>query len=521
MASKNKTPSKADVKKIIYSMPSYNPENSPFGITEPNKSRGIRVYNVAQLVNQTGRDQYGRLVNWGFQRPFFYLSTFQRIDMVKLSSPVFGVITSRMQRISGMDFDIEPVKNEEDRIASDLKNLNSIYKERAGSLEMNDLVLKSQIINNVREFLPDIMMDLSNFDGALLRWKKKIQSIHKDKGDEIKDWMMEPNQGVSWEEYIKKVVYDLMTHGGVGIYKKSEHDRLENFDTLPGGTVYKMRAPTFSAVNAYVQIVPGIEPQVFFSNELLYMEYLPISSQNHSMIPLEALINKIAESLLFDKKMADQADGTKPPEKLIIITKNLGSFGGFDNPDEIPLDLDEQTRIEEKVNEPQKRGVVTFSGNGVEVVDLTGQNTMALQTTRQKDIREEVALVFNMSNMEVNLTSSDATSGRSTAEEQAEIEQGKGITPILQMIERKHTKEIITARYGSGYMMKFRKMRNPKEEAALDLLKQQTGEETVNELRERKNLPTFDGDEFNKPKGAGAEQELGTEMNPIITRNGK
>lgn len=509
--------SAAEVKKIMSSAGMYDPISNPLGVNVPENQRGIQIYNTSQLISQTGRNQRGELVSWGFQQPLFFLSVFQRIDIVKLCSPIFGLVTSRMQRISGLEFNIKPIRKEEDRIALELKNMKSVYMERKGMLDIESIVLKGRIVQNIRVHLPEVMPDLSNFDGAMLRWKRKIRQSASDYGNEVKDWMMEPNHGVTWQEYMKKYVFDLMTHGAASVYKQSQKNKLENFDVLPGGTVYRMKNPYFSGVDAYVQIIPGIQPQIFYSNEMMYTDYLPISAQNYGMIPLEALINNVAEKMLFDKKMADQADGTKPPEKLIIITKNLGTMGDFDNPDEIPLDKREQKRIEGKLNQPQKRGIITMSGNDAHIVDLTGENTMDLQTRRSKDIREEVALVYNMSNLEINLTGSGDTSGRATSEQQAIMDQGKGIIPILKMIENKHTKEIIPFRFGPGYMMEFVRSKNEREELQLDLMRQQTGEETVNELRERKNLERFEGEEFDKPKGSATGQ-VGDELNPLFTK---
>ena len=62
-------------------------------------------------------------------------------------------------------------------------------------------------------------------------------------------------------------------------------------------------------------------------------------------------------------------------------------------------------------------------------------NEIRDQMQRQKD----VAQLFNMSNMEVNFTGGDNTSGRSISESQAEIEEGKWTLPILQ--EKKELKE--------------------------------------------------------------------------------
>jgi len=243
------------------------------------------------------------------------------------------------------------------------------------------------------------------------------------------------------------------------------------------------------------------------------MDYLPVSSRNYGMIPLEALIKKVTESLLFDNMMANQADGTKPPEKMVIVTEQ-NPFGSLDGDDakDIPLDVDEQKRIEQKLSQPIKNGVMTFSGNHVEVVDLTRSDSMGNQMQRQKDIREEVALVFNATNMEVNLSGSDNTSGRSTSQAQMEIEQGKGIAPIAKSFMTMLNNTILPLRYGSGLLFEFELGKNETEEKTLDKLALETGEYTKNEIREKYNKPTF-GPEYDKPEGASAPD--GSQNNPF------
>ena len=135
------------------------------------------------------------------------------------------------------------------------------------------------------------------------------------------------------------------------------------------------------------------------------------------------------------------------------------------------------------------------------------------QRLRQKDIREEVALVFNMSSMEVNLTGSEQTSGRSTSESQSEIEQGKGVIPILKTFENKITQDLITARYNYGYQLEFDRGSNEMDEVTLDKAKLLTGELTQNELRESKGKPIFVGQQYDLPQGQGS-QSGNDELNP-------
>ena len=492
---------------------------SPVGGYDYLRKRGLQVYTLSQIMPATGRGEDGQMLTTGVEQPYFFLTPMQRNEVFKLSTPVFGVVTSRMNRIAGIDFSIVPTKHSEDKIVDELKMMKQVFDEYANSADLKYLTIRARMAQKIRERLPDILPDLSNFGRSLMRWKKVIQNKQLSTGDEIKEWLMEPNNGVTWNDYIKKVVYALLVHGSEATYKQYNGDRLENFDSLPAGTVYRFKSPYFSGVDGYLQIVAGYEPQIFFAKECMYIQYLPTSAQNYPMIPLEALINKVAEGLLFDRLMAEQADGTKPPEKLVVVTNNQNPFGDFDKPEEIPMNGDEQKRLETKLNEPRKGAIMTFAGNTATVVDLTRENTMAVQSQRQKDIREEVALVFNMSNMEVNLTGSGDVSGRSTSESQQEIEQGKGIIPLLRLIEGAVTKNILPFRYGYGFSFEFVKTQNDKEKEEIDQMRLNNGKVTINELREEDNQPTFDGPEFDKPKGAGQGVPGQDQSNPLFTKN--
>lgn len=484
--------------------------------TDPDmkNKRGITVYSMSDLQQVTGRDKEGRLLQWGVETPYFYLTIQQREEIFRLSSPVFGLISSRMNRMAGLQFNITSEKYKEDEIAEEMKDLKSYYEEMKGSLEMRDIMLKAQIVQKLRERMPDLNQDLSNFDGALLRWKRKIKRTEQAVCDNAYEWLQQPNQGVLWEDFVKEWTHCTLVHGASAVYKQVEGNKLTNFGMLPGGTVYKIKSPYFSAMAGYVQAVPGyLEPKIYFSDEISYSTYLPVSSRNYGMIPLEALIKKVTESLLFDDKMASEADGTVPPRKMIIVTDN-NPFGAMDDTEkmDIPLDVDEQKRLEQKMKEPIKHGVVTFSGNNIEVVDLSRADTMTAQMQRQKDIREEVALVFNATNMEVNLTGSEDTSGRSTSQAQLEIEQGKGIAPLAKMFQTMINKTLLPMRYGSGLLFEFELGKNEVEEKQLDKLMLETGEMTKNEIREKYGKPTF-GEEYDKPEGQSSPD--GSEMNPF------
>ena len=492
----------------------YNPILERYGM----KKRGITVYSSSQLIGATGRDEQGRLMTWGVEQPYFYLTVTQREEMFKICSPVFGIVTTRQNRIASMNFSVVPVKKDEDRIAEELKMKKQLFNEYKDSTLMGDIYLKLRLVNEIRKTLPDCKPDLSNFEPALMRWKKHISFVRTDKGEEIKGWLEKPSPNVKYREYVHKFVHDILVHGAAATYKMRQNNRVENFDLLPGGSVYKLKAPWFDILDGYIQIVDGFEPQIMYADELAYSTYLPSSSQNYSMIPLEAIINKVAEALLFDKLMSEQADGTRFPEKLVVVTNNANPFSDFDRPEEGPLQVDEQKRLEEKLNEPRKGSVVTFSGNSATVVDLTKENTMAIQTERQKDIRNEVGLVFNGSSMEMNLGGSEQTSGRETSETQEEITMGRGITPIVKILEEHLSQDIIPFRFGYGYRVEYDKSKNEMDDTQLHVLQLQTGEKTVNELREEAGKDTFPDPQFDLPPNAQPSQPGQTPMQPLYTQ---
>lgn len=496
----------------------YTDEN-PMSSMDSRNKRGHTVYSPSQLMNITGRDKEGRLVKWGVEYPYFYLTIRQRIDMFRLSSPVFGVVTSRMNKISGLSYNVITEKDKEDEIAYSLKDYKSVYDEYQNSLDITHLTVKAKMVLFIREYLPDVLEDLSNFNGALIRWKRRLYNGSKASCREASEWLSEPNQNLKWEDFVKKFIFDLLIHGASAVYKDVEDGKITNFDLLPGGTVYRIKAPYFSGVAGYVQMVPGyMEPGIYFSDEMSYFEYAPNSSRNYGMIPLEALINKVSESLLFDDLMANQADGTKFPEKVIVVT-DPSPFGSMDSGviGDLPIDAGEQERLGEKVNTPVKGSIMTFSGNDAKVLDLSKENTMATQMARQKDIREEVALVFNATNMEMNLTGSEGTSGRSTSEAQSEIEQGRGTAPQAKALENFITRDILPYRFGPGLIFELEKSKNEMEEKQLDLLMLQTGEMTQNEIREKYGKGGF-GEDYDKPIEGGGGETGDSEMNPMFTQ---
>jgi phage portal protein BeeE len=485
-----------------------------------NTRRGVTVYFPTEIENAAARDAQGRMVNAPVLQPYFVLSPEMRVRVVQACSPVLGIITSRMNRVSGRKLTIVSDKEQEDLLVDKFRDLKAVASEFEKSGQLEYIIAAARIKQFLSSKLFTLLPDLSNFEPALLRWSKNNKQQSQQKADSIKNWLMEPNPNTNWEDFVKKWVFDLMTHGACVIYKVVENGKLENLHILPGGTIFPIQEKYVTNQVGYVQIIGMEEYQFFNRSELAHMQYIPISSRSMGLVPLEALVNTVTETLLFDKFMAEQADGTVLPKKMIVVTEQSPFGLHNDETLKLPINKGEQKRLEKKMNTPIKGGVMTFSGNTATVVDLSRENTMPTQMQRQKDIREEVALVFNMSNMEVNLTGSESTSGRSTSESQAEIEQGKGIVPIMAAMENKLTKEIILYRAGPGYSAQFHTEQNEKEEFEKIRLKMATGVFSINEIRTRDlNETPFEGEEYDLPPGANIQgQPDGSTINPFNMR---
>jgi phage portal protein BeeE len=482
----------------------------------PADGRGFAVVDATQLLRITGRTKEGERLDVGIDPGWTSIDGETALEIYQRTPPVFGVISGRANRISALDWSIKSIKNEEDRIASKLKDYKAHYEENSGE-SFVELGIRIHMYQMMRREMPDLRPDLSNFNAALSRWGRRVKSIRNDQAAEIKDFFSQPSPDQQWPDFIKEFVSDLHIHGRAAIYKKDVFGRVANLYVLPGGTVYPVQGQFVGQARGYVQIPNGNrwgknEPQVFFGNEVSFARYMPNSAVLSGMTPIDALLNQVIEHLLFDRLMAEQADGTRTPEKLLVF----GQMGvGFD-PTSIadtggdPVDEDEQRRIELKLNQARRRaGVATLTGYGTPVVmDLTKENTMGLQMQRQDQIKKLVGLVYNATNVELNETDSGGTSGRSTAEVQERVENQRGVRPVIRTIEELFTRTIIPYRFGWGWSMQFETQRSDSDQIALGRSQVESGLFSVNEVRvnlynaEPINQPEYD---MPKPPGAPAQ----------------
>lgn len=483
--------------------------------------RGLNVWTLSELQKITGQAKSGEMIQGTIQYPLFSLEPWERSAIMQSTTFIQAVVTSRMNRISSLEWTVKTEKEMQDEIEERLKTLKQLFDEYNDMNDMNQAVFRYKIFLNMRQHLPAIKKDLSNFNTAMLRFKKRTDRQNSRETERISEWLSEPNMEDDFSDFIKKYVESLMIHGASAIYKEANDQGLvENFYVLPGGSVYPLRGVTVGSYIAYAQMLMAHWPRIYFQNELIFVNYVPSASRSYGYVPLDALINKVAEQLLFDQFAAVRADGTKEPEKLIAFGDKTNLFGDLTGDIELPMDKAKQKRIEEKVNTLRKGAVVTISGAGTpQVVDISKADTFSAQSDRQDKLLRDIALLFNMTNMEVNLAGGQFTSGKETSESQKEIEEGKGTRPIIKKIENIINKHILMYRYGPGYVFQYQKGRTEEEQVDLDTKRKQSGTWTNNEIRIDRGDDPISGEENEKlPEGAQAQPD-GTQAAPFNMRN--
>lgn len=477
-------------------------------IKNRNNQRGYNVYHMNEPISVSAIDRWGARHSVAYQRPIFSLTIQERIDMARYSSMVYGIIASRMNRIGSMDWSVERVIDKIEEREGRLRDLYSIYTEWLEYSDVRAIIIRNRIAQELKQELPDLTPDMSNFKTALARYKRRIQLKDRDIADEAQNWLIEPNPDYSFEEFLKIWVWDLHVHGAFSMYKDIQDGRVENLYSLPGGTVLPVQNRYVGGTTAYVQLIPyEANPLLMFNDELCFSRWLPSTASPYGLIPLESLVNKVAEQLLFDEQAANQADGTKPPEKVVVFG-DIAPFGDLDQDLQVPMEKEEQKKIELALNERRQYAIRTLSGVGQpQILDLSKADLFANQSERQRQLKEDVGLVFNASNVEMNMTGSGETSGRATSESEERVELRRGIYPILKIIEEKLNRDVLPYRFGPGLEFHFSSGLSDFEQTDLMAKMLSSGAFSVNEVRVMNGYDPFEEDDYERPPQQQVQQQ--------------
>lgn len=238
----------------------------------PPEKRGINIYHMGELTGVSGVDRSGQFIQTTIQQPYYSLTIIERLELFRRVDMIHGVVTSRMNRVSGLEWQVTMQSKEMDRLESELKQYKQIWEEYEDYVEARDirvLVMRQMLLKRIRTYLPDLRPDLGNFDMSMVRWRKRLKDQQEDKSSQIEDWMREPNQGETFKDFTKKSVFDLLVHGSMSWYKEPQEEVLENIYVLPGGTCMPIHNRRVGGPVGYAQVFPSSEQtQIFFADEL-------------------------------------------------------------------------------------------------------------------------------------------------------------------------------------------------------------------------------------------------------------
>jgi hypothetical protein len=483
---------------------------------DPKKNkRGLNVYFLSDLRQISGLDQQGNRVSVPVQVPLFQLTPFEREDIVRKNSDILGITLSRQNIIAGLDWNIVHISDVEEKEAERLKDCRQIYHEYLDMNDVNGIIIRMRCVKLIQDILPEVRPDLKNFDSALMRWKRRIDNKKSESSDQIVEWVESMNAFDSYAEYKKKWVFNLLTHGTDGHYKEFLNNKLNRMYMLPGGTVYPVRTQFVSDVTAYIQMIQGNDSRVYFQDEISFSSWMPAPSRSYGIVPIESLINKIAESLLFDKLAAERADGTVPPEKLLIMGDKSAMFTGMLNMQDLPLPLaeGEQKKVETIVNEERKNAIRILSGHGEpKVVDISKADTFEAQSARQDKLKKDIGFVYQASPFEMGLTGSDNINGRNITEGMERQEKQRGVQPLVQIIDATMNRDILPYRF-PGWRIEHKTELSEIEKLRIDILKGQDASRPLNQIRTERGDDPFTDPRYNEPFSTSATRQGSEFMN--------
>jgi hypothetical protein len=475
--------------------------SSPLSGEKKKRNSAYQVYSLSDIVQVLARDKMGLNIPVNIQVNFSQLDPMDCINIYTKCAPIFGIVTSRANKVSATEWHVVPKKKNIDKYIYNLRSFFSLIKEYE-DLE-NSKFFRLKLSEILFKELPDLKPDLSNFENSIYRKSKQLMSAIADKSSEIEEFIANPSEGLQSNDIFKMIVQDLLIHGSVSIYKAFLSKKIY---VLPGGSVEPVRDKFVGGTELYLQIIDN-QFELFYPNEIAYAQYMPNSSISHGVKPLDSIINLITEYIFFENDSRDKADNFQPPSKLIVFGDRST---GFEDMDVDNINREEQRRIEFKLNRPVHDGAIaTLTGYGQPMlVDLSKSDIYASQMARQDQILKFIALVYNASNLEINETGSSGTSGRSTSEAQERSDNSRGVRPLYQTIEGLFNYEIIPDFFGRNYFFEFSESLSVMEQIEVAKLKKESGLMTPNEIRVSDlSLDPIELPEMDMPAGITPEQQ--------------
>ena len=339
--------------------------------------------------------------------------------------------------------------------------------------------------------------------------------VPMEKGDDVpQEHIDKPKEffnSMTWDKPLSHVIRMLLPDAiqyDAGVILKSypviayekENWRLKSTQLPPlqlyarDGRSFMMDTNLFGQVKTYWQyswINPQGKPIEFSPDEIIYFQKSPMSRGPYGIAALE-IIEEIIDYMI---------DSTLAQSK---YWKNGLFVGGqIDLPD--VRDLDElkrqQAYFEAKLRGPRKynKWIVTGGGAKVQSMPFTSQQMQFIDS--QKWFAKMVFAVFELTPSELGFTED---LNKATGIQQMEIHKSAGIRPWLKLIEDMFNRHVVWSDFTDDVKFEFRNeldLADRNVQTDIDIARLGAGLDSVNELRMRDGLDSWDDEKYNLPTG--------------------
>lgn len=466
------------------------------------EGRGWSLYTNHNLiphgvVDKDGNSHTAKIQSGNLYR---YLSPWDCEQIAMLDSDIFSIVSQRSQIFSGMQDSITPIKKIEDEIAFRLKRSYrlAMQYDRTSPVGYGSYVKYWHEINSYLKNY-NLFPDLSNFDKCMRIYFDDIKFYKEQSSQEVLDWVYQPRAGSQIQDFKKKWVRDNLIHGRNAIQLPT--DGFDGFEIVPAGTIYQVPEEFVGQYNLqwYVQLTYGMNGwssvqrgKIFSSEEMSTAQYIPSTAIVDGLKPMDALMYQIIMTTNLNELLAENSNGSKAPEYLILITENEDD-GGYAYPS---IDSGEIERQETSVNEKRKDSQVRIhktSGNSAQLFNLSRENIINVLSPYTEYVRKAKAMVFHATPNEMGDTNTGGMIAKAGAEAQQQLYYSQSINPLAIMWENQFTLEVLPKKFyqvnDNGkkipiWDLRLRQETTIQEKIELANALKGTQSVTVNELRE-------------------------------------
>lgn len=349
-------------------------------------------------------------------------------------------------------------------------------------------------IDMLIEFVVSADWEIKPVDSDHSQWlKKRKPDQYQDQRKRInwlKQFFSHPSSYQGLEQFHRKILKDLLIYDAAAyeIVSASYGGSMLPLElgAIPGDTV-EIETDDAGIPTKYWQTRNVLHNVEYEQSEIAYMMLNPCTWQPYGMSPIETFFVSITSDLNANKYNADYfAKNAIPPALLAVLGVNESQFRQV-------MSQMRNTSSDNPWNIHAFRAQRNPDGsaqNVFELVPLSQVTNKEMQFAELVDhVSRRICMAFKVTPSQIGLTGEMSGGiGNGIAEEQSNLTQNKGVSPLLRSLERAHTENIIHEICGwSDLKFAFASSTTPEEEKEYQQSVQevQMGVKTINEHRQQ------------------------------------